>query len=209
MPRRSRRPCAPRRSPAPDALAHAKAWAGAIGRPLTDAAWSALPAALKSDPGLALCARPDAAPRRPRAGSRSADQQRAARRRLHRRRPLVGGAADGRAPPARRRPDQRRLCALRRTFRRLDPLARRRGISRRLDRLALPQRRRARRPSFRDRGGDRARRRWRSRAPPIGRAAPPSRRSAPTRRSAFTSAPPPIRSPITASSPLKSCTGRR
>jgi soluble lytic murein transglycosylase len=36
----------------PDALAHAKAWAGAIGRPLTDAAWSALPAAMKSDLGL-------------------------------------------------------------------------------------------------------------------------------------------------------------
>jgi soluble lytic murein transglycosylase len=36
----------------PDALAHAKAWAGAIGRPLTDAAWSALPTAMKSDLGL-------------------------------------------------------------------------------------------------------------------------------------------------------------
>lgn len=33
-------------------LALAKIWAGAIGKPLTDAAWSALPAAMKSEPGL-------------------------------------------------------------------------------------------------------------------------------------------------------------
>ncbi|WP_158813183.1 lytic transglycosylase domain-containing protein [Methylocapsa sp. S129] len=33
-------------------LALAKIWAGAIGKPLTDAAWDALPAAMKSQPGL-------------------------------------------------------------------------------------------------------------------------------------------------------------
>jgi soluble lytic murein transglycosylase len=35
-----------------DVLARATAWAGAISRPLTDAAWDALPAAMKRDPGL-------------------------------------------------------------------------------------------------------------------------------------------------------------
>jgi soluble lytic murein transglycosylase len=36
----------------PETLALAKAWAGAVGKPLTDAAWNALPAAMRNEPGL-------------------------------------------------------------------------------------------------------------------------------------------------------------
>ena len=152
----SGRLCAPRRWPGADELALAKVWANAIRGPVPEAALDAIPASLKSDPGL-LYLRVQSLRRADRVleaalllrnaprgaalidGDRWWDERRMIARRL-----LDAGLAQG------------RLCALRRTFRRLHSLAHRRRIPRRLDRFAFPERREERRRSFRSRGGDRA-----------------------------------------------------